>query len=220
MTTWLHERRLEAVGNVVRDRQARAVLDLGCGDGDLLVRLVAEPSIERIVGLDLCRASLDRLRQRLEALDGAGTTRIELVHGSITAGGTVFAEFDCALLIETIEHIDPQRLSALERAVFGAMRPATIVITTPNADFNPLLGVPSHRFRHPDHRFEWGRARFRRWASAVAGRNGYRITCHDIAGHHPTLGGASQMAVFDVIDPPPVPGQSQERKRTEATDQR
>jgi 3' terminal RNA ribose 2'-O-methyltransferase Hen1 len=184
----------------VRESGARSVLDLGCGDGDLLTRLAGEPQIERIVGIDLCRASLGRLRERLDALEGEKTARVDLVHRSMTKKGAALMGFDCAVLIETIEHIDPERLSRLEQAVFSEMRPANVVVTTPNAEFNPLLGVPSHRFRHPDHRFEWDRARFRKWARGVAVRNGYDGACQDIAGRHAALGGASQMAVFRIVD--------------------
>jgi 3' terminal RNA ribose 2'-O-methyltransferase Hen1 len=199
MTTWLHEQRLEAARKAVQDSGASTVLDLGCGDGDLLVRLVSERQIERIVGVDLCRASLGRLRERLDEVAGEATARVDLIHGSMTESGAALGGFDCAILIETIEHIDPERLSALERAVFAGMQPATVVVTTPNAEFNPLLGVPRHRFRHPDHRFEWDRARFRRWARGVAARSGYDLACYDIAGRHPVLGGASQMAVFRAV---------------------
>src|SRR5690606_18101978 len=104
--------------------------------------------------------------------------------------------FDAAILVETIEHVDPDRLSHVERSVFHEMRPSTAVITTPNRDFNPLLGVPPHRYRHPDHRFEWGRAKFRTWVEGVARRGGYAAQCSDVAGAHPVHGGASQMAVF------------------------
>jgi hypothetical protein len=121
------------------------------------------------------------------------------MHGSITERCAALSWFDCAILIETIEHIDPERLSMLERSVLGAMRPKTVVITTPNADFNPLLGVRPLGFRHPDHRFEWGRERFRRWAQGVAERNGYDVACSDLAGSHPVHGGASQMAVFEMV---------------------
>jgi small RNA 2'-O-methyltransferase len=198
VTTWLHEQRLEAAREAVLAGGARSVLDLGCGDGDLLVRLAGEKQVERIVGVDLCRASLGRLRARLARQEDENRARVDLVHGSMTEPETSLAGFDCALLIETIEHIAPERLSALERAVFAGMRPAAAVITTPNAEFNPLLGVPSHRFRHPGHRFEWDRAKFRRWVGGVAARNGYVAACHDIAGCHPALGGASQMAVFRI----------------------
>jgi hypothetical protein len=97
--------------------------------------------------------------------------------------------FDAATLVEVIEHIEPDKLSLVERAVFRDMRPALVIVTTPNSDFNALLGVPGHRMRHPDHRFEWGSARFRAWAAGVARRNGYDVTCGNVAG-------GTQMAVF------------------------
>ncbi|MDE2463124.1 MAG: methyltransferase domain-containing protein [Alphaproteobacteria bacterium] len=196
MTSVLHAQRLEAAKSAVLQSGARTVADLGCGDGDLLLQLVGEPQIERMVGVDLCRGSLERLRARLAELRDEGTARVDLIHGSMTEGGPYLCGFDCAVLIESIEHIAPDRLTVLERTLFVQMRPQTVVITTPNAEYNPLLGVPAHRFRHPGHCFEWDRARFRRWSQGVADRNEYRVTCEDIAGCHPGLGGASQMAVF------------------------
>ncbi len=196
MTTWHHEERLRAVNAVVRDSQATRVLDLGCGDGDLFVRLASQPGLSELVGVDICEASLERLRSRLAA-GKPRTARIDLRKGSMTDPTPDMAGFDCAVLVETIEHIDPDRLSSLERAVFHRMRPRTVVITTPNAEFNALLGVPKHRMRHPDHRFEWDRATFRRWCARVSQAAGYLARVDDIAGSHPTLGGASQMAVFE-----------------------
>ncbi|SDY62321.1 methyltransferase domain-containing protein [Citreimonas salinaria] len=198
MTTWHHEERLAAVLAVVRDSKAKRVLDLGCGDGDLFVQLAAEPGIERLAGLDIHAPSLDRLRARL-AKTPPHVPHVELREASMTDPTPDLAGYDCAVLLETIEHVDPDRLSTLEEALFRKMRPGTVAITTPNAEFNPLLGVPAHRMRHPDHRFEWDRARFRRWSARVAGAWGYRVRCRDIAGHHPDLGGASQMAVFERV---------------------
>ena len=54
MTNWLHHQRLAAVQAAISASGARSVLDLGCGDGDLLTRLAGDPAIGRIVGVDLC----------------------------------------------------------------------------------------------------------------------------------------------------------------------
>jgi len=197
MTSWLHGQRLVAVQQAIRQSGARTVLDLGCGDGDLLVRLSAEPGIARLVGVDVCREALVRLRKRIDAIEPPPAAAIELLHGSVLRAGPALTGFDCAVLVETIEHVAAGELAALERAVFTQMRPGSVVVTTPNSEFNPLLGVPVHRFRHPGHRFEWDRARFRRWAARVAACNDYGYRCEDIAGRHPALGGASQMAVFN-----------------------
>ena len=195
MTSRLHEERLEAVHAVVRGSAAARVLDLGCGDGDLLMRLVEDPRHSELMGVDICRASLDRLRARLAA-KGLPAGRVTLCEASMTAPPRALSGFDCALLVETIEHLEPADLSRLEPALFRRMRPRTVVITTPNADFNPLLGVPPHRMRHPGHRFEWGRAKFRRWCGRAAEAAGYAVGFADVGGRHPDLGGASQMAVF------------------------
>lgn len=200
MTTWHHEERMKAVQEVVRESGSARVLDLGCGAGDLFVRLAMDPALVELVGIDICRASLNRLRDRLEA-GKPSVPWIDLRKASMTEPTPDLAGFDCAILIETIEHIEPEELSKLECALFQTMRPKTVVITTPNSEFNPLLGVPSCRMRHPGHRFEWDRAQFRRWCARVANDTGYIADIHNIAGLHPDLGGASQMAVFQMIQP-------------------
>lgn len=198
MTSFLHEERLSEVISVVKHSRANRVLDLGCGDGDMFMRLVKEPEITELVGLDICRASLDRLHAKLAACETC-VPRIELREASMTDPARDLTGFDCAVLVETIEHINPGELSKLERAIFHIMRPKTIVVTTPNSEFNVLLGVPPHRMRHPDHRFEWDRTQFRRWSARVAQTSGYADNVRDIAGRHPRFGGASQMAVFRMI---------------------
>jgi small RNA 2'-O-methyltransferase len=187
----MHDQRLEAVLGALHSAGAATVVDLGCGDGPLLVRLAHEPAIRRIVGVDVSADALDALRKRLAAAPEDVRCKVELRHGSMTEASDGLTGFDAAILVETIEHIEPDRLSLVERAVFRDMRPATVVITTPNSDYNALLGVPGHRMRHRDHRFEWGGAKFRAWAGGVASRNGYAVACKNVAG-------GTQMAVFSL----------------------
>ncbi|MFD1378492.1 methyltransferase domain-containing protein [Fodinicurvata halophila] len=83
MTTWIHEQRLATVHQAVLDTGARRVLDLGCGEGDLLLRLMHESRFDRLVGVDLSEDALDRLRSRLAEQTGPPATCIELVHASM-----------------------------------------------------------------------------------------------------------------------------------------
>jgi SAM-dependent methyltransferase len=189
----LHAQRLDAVEAVLAEAGVRTVLDLGCGDGALLRRLAARPAITRLVGVEPAAARLAELRRRLA---GADAGKVELIEASLTDRAAVRSGFDAAVMVETLEHLPAARLGAVERAVFRDMAPGLVVVTTPNADFNDLLGVPGHRRRHPDHRFEWGRARFARWADGVAARHGYTAERRDVAATHPTYGGPTQMVVL------------------------
>lgn len=191
MTTALHRDRLDTVLAEILAHTPKRVLDLGCGDGELMLRLAGAHGLEQLVGLDTCAGSLARLRSRMPRQEG-----VEIRMASALDPPPDLAGFDCAALVEVIEHLDPAHLSKLERALCRTLRPAKLVVTTPNAEFNTLLGVPPHRFRHPDHKFEWPRIKFRAWATRVAGAHGYSVVFQDLGGAHPTLGGASQMAVF------------------------
>jgi hypothetical protein len=99
--------------------------------------------------------------------------------------------------VEVIEHLDPPRLPAFERVVFEFARPATVVVTTPNADYNVRFeNLPAGRLRHRDHRFEWTRREFQDWAEAVGRRFGYTPRFLPVGQVDAEVGSPTQMAVF------------------------
>lgn len=194
--TELHDQRLGAVLRALLASNARSVLDLGCGSGALLQRLVQEPQFERIVGVDWCGTSLYEARDALREHLAAEPDRLSIIAASYTARDAALQGFDACGMIETIEHVAPKMLGAVEETVFGYYRPRTLVMTTPNAEFNELLGLARHEFRHPAHRFEWDSAKFRAWATGVARRNGYRVRLSGIGAFHVVVGQPTQMAIF------------------------
>ncbi len=189
----LHEARLEAVLARLVESGARRIADLGCGRGALLDRLAGRTAVTEVVAVDLDPSTLDAIRTRFAADDRITVTTVE---GSLMDGRLNLGPLDSAVLLEVIEHIDPEELSKLEIAVFRAWRPRQVIITTPNAEANDSLGVPPGRRRHWDHRFEWGRERFQRWAAGVAARARYRVEFEAVGWDHPTFGAPTQMAVF------------------------
>jgi 3' terminal RNA ribose 2'-O-methyltransferase Hen1 len=195
----LHEQRLEAVLSVLKESGASRVLDLGCGDGKLLRRLLADSQFADIVGMDVSSRVLDTAESRLkfDRLPPKVRERIRLMHGSLTYRDARMEGFDAAAIIEVVEHLDPPRLRAFERVVFECARPQTIALTTPNAEYNvkwPTL--PAGQFRHQDHRFEWTRDEFHTWANGVATRGGYAVRFVPIGGEDEQVGAPTQMAVF------------------------
>lgn len=197
----LHDQRLDRVAEVLRASGAVRVLDLGCGEGKLLRLLLANRQFERIVGLDVSVRSLEIARDRLD-LDRAPEAwrqRVELLHGALTYRDDRLTGFDGAAVVEVIEHLDPYRLAAFERSLFEFARPRTVVLTTPNAEYNARFErLPAGALRHPDHRFEWSRAEFEAWASGVAERFGYTVRFEPVGPVDPELGAPTQMGVFSL----------------------
>jgi 3' terminal RNA ribose 2'-O-methyltransferase Hen1 len=123
--------------------------------------------------------------------------RITLLQGALTYRDRRLAGFDAAAIVEVIEHLDPPRLGAFADAVFGVARPNTIVLTTPNAEYNARYeGLEPEDFRHVDHRFEWSRTEFCDWAERVADQYRYEVTFAGIGEADPELGTPTQMGVF------------------------
>jgi 3' terminal RNA ribose 2'-O-methyltransferase Hen1 len=195
----LNDLRLDAVVEALAASGAKFVTDLGCGEGKLLGRLMRDRRFERIIGLDASSRALEMARDRLK-LDMAGglkRERVTLLHGALTYRDERWAGSDAVSLVEVIEHLDADRLPALEKAVFGVARPKTIIVTTPNAEYNVLFEtLASGAFRHPDHRFEWTRADFEAWAGGIAQRHGYAVNYSGIGVAHAEHGAPTQMAVF------------------------
>jgi small RNA 2'-O-methyltransferase len=196
--TGLHDARLDAVLAALHRHAAATVLDLGCGAGALLDRLAADDRFARIVGIDGSAAALDHATR---ATAGAAD-RVTLLNASFLDPHPALAGFDAAVLVESLEHVHPAELSRLEHAVFAVLRPALVVLTTPNRDYNVHLGLADGELRHPDHRFEWSRARLRAWADGVAGRRGYRAAYQDVGSVDAYLGAPTQLAAFTRLSNP------------------
>ena len=195
----LNEHRHNAVVAELRASGAKSVLDLGCSTGNLLRRLAGERQFDRLVGVDVSHRALEVAADKLH-LDGLSErqrARLQLRHSSLTYRDAALAGFDAAAVVEVIEHLDPPRLAAFERVLLEFARPGTVVVTTPNVEYNVRFAtLPAGRLRHKDHRFEWTRAEFAAWAEGAAGRHGYGVRLEPVGEVDAEVGPATQMAVF------------------------
>ncbi|XP_043557607.1 small RNA 2'-O-methyltransferase [Chiloscyllium plagiosum] len=180
------------------------VADLGCADCMLLSRLKFCNCVEVLVGVDTDLELLKEKMYRVSPLPcdylqpRASMLTVSLYHGSATVKDSRMLDCDFVSCIELVEHLNISEVERFSEVVFGYMNPAVVVITTPNADFNPLLpGIM--RFRHWDHKFEWSRAEFQAWSLNIGNKFGYKVEFTGV-GKGPLgteqLGFCTQVSIF------------------------
>lgn len=199
----LNDVRMETVVRVLHESGARRVLDLGCGEGRLLRELLRDKQFDETVGLDASVRALEIASQRLklDRMPPKQRERLKLLHGALTYRDARLADYDAAAVVEVIEHLDLARLESFQRILFEFARPGTVVVTTPNREYNAKFpNLADGSLRHKDHRFEWTREEFRAWAEGVAGKYGYEVEMQPIGEVDPELGAPTQMGVFRRCD--------------------
>ena len=195
----LAPQRADAVLTALRDVSAYTVADVGCGEGALLRRMMIDPAFTKILGTDVSAGALFKAERALNLREASDRLRerVQLLQSSVTYQDDRIGGLDAIVLMEVIEHVDLERLPALEASVFGAASPGAVVVTTPNSDYNALFeSLPAGKYRHNDHRFEWSRAEFSAWAEGVAARNNYTVEYRTVGETDPALGSPTQLALF------------------------
>ncbi len=195
----LARHRRDAVLAALRSEGVASVVDLGCGEGALLRELIADPAFTSVLGVDVSPRALELAERRLglERMPHGQRARLQLLQSSVTYRDDRLAGRDAIVLMEVIEHLDPSRLPALVRNVFGHAEPTSVLVTTPNAEHNVRFpALAEGAMRHPDHRFEWTRSEFRRWAEQTADGYGYTVRFEPVGDDDPEVGPPTQLAVF------------------------
>ncbi|MET7671167.1 methyltransferase domain-containing protein [Micromonospora luteifusca] len=199
----LHQQRHAVASDVLNRRGVRKALDVGCAQGEFeLAALRRWPQkATEFHGID---PDTDAVRSGLEQLDRELDDRLRsrarLDVAEVADLPHLWADHDAVVAIEVIEHLDEPTLELFARLVFRELSPPTVVLTTPNAEYNVLFpedhpsGRP--RVRHPGHHFEWTRSEMRRWIAAHAAPAGYRAALRGIGEAHPMYGPPTQLWVL------------------------
>lgn len=213
----LSKQRVEFAVRHINQLHATTLVDFGCGSGSLLDSLLEHPTtLEKIVGVDISRKGLTRaaksLHQKLskKLLLQTSVPTAVLYHGSVTDFDSRLYGFDIGTCLEVIEHVEEDQASLFGNVVLSSFCPAVLIVSTPNYEYNPILqrsAMPNKeeeqeenagpcKFRNHDHKFEWTRSQFQRWATGLAASHNYSVEFSGVGGSSDEPGYASQIAVF------------------------
>lgn len=195
----LNEQRLETVKNLVVKSGAKSVIDMGCGYGKLTKKLLTETKIENITAFDVSAHVLEKAKTMLhyETMSEYRKSRLNLMQASLTYTDKKFKGFDCACIVEVMEHLEKSAIPAFERVVFEYAVPKTVIITTPNRDYNVNYEfLREDSLRHPDHRFEFSREDFGNWTEEICRKFGYTVEITGVGENIDGLGQPTQIGVF------------------------
>ncbi|KAI9340934.1 hypothetical protein BDR26DRAFT_820347 [Obelidium mucronatum] len=187
-----------------------SIADLGCGRGAILTSLIASSQWTRIIGVDLCRSSLDSASELCQPTDAEKQSLkeheivVELFEGSLKEADNRLKNIDAMICSEVVEHLDGDTLNCFPHVVLGTFHPKILIVTTPNAEFNinfPELnyGTPLATLRNDDHKFEWTRQEFEQWAQCYARQYGYDVSFTGVGliqGSIHNVGFCTQAAIF------------------------
>ncbi|AFM03258.1 3' terminal RNA ribose 2'-O-methyltransferase Hen1 [Bernardetia litoralis DSM 6794] len=195
----LHQKRLLKAFQLIKNSHSETVLDVGCGEGKLLKLLLKDSQFKKIGGTDVAFSELQRANEKLY-LDTASPyikDKITLFQSSLTYQDERFLDYDAIALVEVIEHIDEERLEVFERTIFNYARPKTVVLSTPNSEYNVTFEkLYAKEFRHDDHRFEWSRKEFKNWCQKISETYNYSFEIFPVGEEKENVGAPSQIVIF------------------------
>ena len=185
--------------------KVESIVDMGSGEGKLSVKLGFLNGVKEILAVEPSEHMTLQAIKRFERAEGKdGFLSPTLIWGSLFYYDERLKDKDCFILCEVIEHIDEERLPKIMKMILEDYRPKSLIITTPNKEYNAVYELNEH-FRHSDHRFEWSRTEFRNWCNTCAANQPYELQFDQIGDFHEQYGPPTQMCILKRKD-----GQSDE----------
>ncbi|MDF2880164.1 MAG: 3 terminal ribose 2-O-methyltransferase Hen1 [Clostridiaceae bacterium] len=162
----LNTLRLIKVKEAILETKCKKVLDFGCGEGNLIDKLVYE-NLE-ITGVD---SNADIIYKAKNRFRGNKFNNITLLQSSLYYRDSRLKGFDTIVLCEVIEHNELERIPGIIDNVMY-LEPKNLIISTPNIEFNKFFNS-SNRLRHYDHRFEFTKNEFMSFCENISKTYGY-----------------------------------------------
>ena len=193
-TRSLNTLRYEKIVETIKDLPRKStIVDLGSGEGKLSSLLAYVKGIDELLSVEPSEAAMKKAIKRFETLEKAYVIP-KPTWGSLFYFDARLQHKDVIVLCEVIEHINEERLPKIMSLLLSQYSPQTLIVTTPNAEYNAVYELDE--MRHDDHRFEWTRSQFQKWCHVMNSHEQYELLFTGIGNEHNLYGQPTQMCVF------------------------
>jgi len=195
----LNELRYRTIVDMVAELPSRKrIVDMGAGEGKLSARLAYLTGVESILAVEPSGQSRLRAMERFAKLEERRDVVAlpEAVIGSLFYFDEQLQDQDVMILCEVIEHVEEYRLSGIMEMLLHDYRPKSLIVTTPNRDYNAVYEMEQESMRHHDHRFEWSRAELAERCKAWTRHSGYTYDIRGIGEEAAGFGQPTQLVIF------------------------
>jgi 2-polyprenyl-3-methyl-5-hydroxy-6-metoxy-1,4-benzoquinol methylase len=134
LVRWVMGQYLDTLYELLERRRFASVLDAGCGEGEIIHRMVQRYDLHRIVGLDIDPELVSQLRRRYPNHE-FGTGALEDYHDP--------RPYDVVLCLEVLEHI-PDYFAALK--ALARLSTPRFIISVPNEPFFRFTNIARLRY--------------------------------------------------------------------------
>lgn len=193
----LNDLRYEHILNFIKTLPHKeTIVDLGAGEGRLSVQLGFLEGVKEILSIEPSNKSrLQAIGRFEQVIAKEGYVQPQSLAGSLFYFDNRLQNKDIIILCEVIEHISEERLPKIFDTILNDYRPKTLIVTTPNQEYNVLYDLDVE-MRHDDHRFEWTRAEFVHNVKDWSQKYPYQVSIQGIGEEHPQYGHPTQMVIF------------------------
>ncbi|MFH1425972.1 MAG: class I SAM-dependent methyltransferase [Candidatus Kerfeldbacteria bacterium] len=120
--------------------QFQSIIDIGCGDGFFTRKVKEKFPARKVIGIDSSEQAIAQARV-LNADKNVSFIQKNIVTDALSA------QYDCATLIEVLEHIPIEKVDTFIRAIYELLgENATLIITVPSINL-PIKHISRH-FQH------------------------------------------------------------------------
>ncbi|MEG0258608.1 MAG: methyltransferase domain-containing protein [Lysinibacillus sp.] len=193
-TASLNSLRYEKIVQTIEQLLKKAsIVDFGSGEGKLSSLLAHVEGVHELLAVEPNAVAMKKAVKRFDALENV-LVMPKPTWGSLFYFDARLQQKDVIVLCEVIEHIDEERLPKVMALLLTQYSPNTLIVTTPNAEYNAVYELDE--MRHDDHRFEWTRAKFQQWCHDMNTDEHYELSFTGIGELHEQYGQPTQMCIY------------------------